>query len=392
MSAEPSPVLIVALSARSLALAASRAGYPAAVVDLFGDVDTRRLAARNAVVPGDLGLGFDAEALIAATEDLAPPGGLEVWGLVYGSGLESRPELLEILSRGRRLWGNRPEVLRAIKDPAYFFGMLDRLGLPHPEIRSKPPAETTGWLVKGVGGAGGGHISALSQASATSAGQYFQRRVAGRPVSCLFLADGRQGQLLGWSEQWPSPDPGHPFRFGGAVQPANLPAKVAAPIAAALTPLVEETGLVGLNSIDLMVDDDGEFHLLEVNPRPGASLDIFDGEGSQALFGRHVAACEGRFSPGWHKPFQASAMSVVYAESLIQVPGDISYPAWLADRPAPGAFIEPGAPVCTVMAQAADAPSARRGVLARNRRVLEALAAGDGSLLTMDRSAVEETG
>ncbi|HEY2110687.1 MAG TPA: ATP-grasp domain-containing protein, partial [Dongiaceae bacterium] len=305
MSAEPSPVLIVALSARSLALAASRADYPAAVVDLFGDVDTRRLAARNAVVPGDLGLGFDAEALIAATEDLAPPGGLEVWGLVYGSGLESRPELLEILSRGRRLWGNRPEVLRAIKDPAYFFGMLDRLGLPHPEIRSKPPAETMGWLVKDVGGAGGGHISALSQASATCAGQYFQRRVAGRPVSCLFLADGRQGQLLGWSEQWPSPDPGHPFRFGGAVQPANLPAKVAAPIAAALTPLVEETGLVGLNSIDLMVDDDGEFHLLEVNPRPGASLDIFDGEGSQALFGRHVAACEGRFSPGWHKPFQA---------------------------------------------------------------------------------------
>ena len=85
-------------------------------------------------------------------------------------------------------------------------------------------------------------------------------------------------------------------------------------------------------------------------------------------------------------------MSVVYAESLIQVPGDISYPAWLADRPAPGARIEPGAPVCTVMAQAADAPSARRLVLARNRRVLEALAAGDGSLLTTDRLAVEETG
>jgi predicted ATP-grasp superfamily ATP-dependent carboligase len=74
------------------------------------------------------------------------------------------------------------------------------------------------------------------------------------------------------------------------------------------------------------------------------------------------------------------------------VPGDISYPAWLADRPAPGAHIEPGAPVCTVLAEARDAPSARRLVLARNRRVLEALAAGDGSLLTTDRLAVEETG
>ena len=337
-------------------------------------------------------LGFEAEALIAAAEDLAPTDGSKVWGFVYGSGLESRPQLLEILAQGRRLWGNRPEVLRAIKDPAYFFGMLDRLGLPHPEIRSEAPAETAGWLAKGVGGAGGGHISALSQARVATAGQYYQRRVPGRPVSCLFLADGRQGLLLGWSEQWPSPDPAHPFRFGGAVQPASPPASVSAPIAAALAPLVEETGLVGLNSIDLMVDDDGEFHLLEVNPRPGASLDIFDGAGPQALFAYHVAACEGRLPPGWRKPAQASAMSVVYAESLIQVPGDISYPAWLADRPAPGARIEPGAPVCTVMARAADAPSARRVVLARNRRVLEALAAGDRSLLTTDRLAVEETG
>ena len=79
-------------------------------------------------------------------------------------------------------------------------------------------------------------------------------------------------------------------------------------------------------------------------------------------------------------------------KSLLQVPGDISYPAWLADRPSPGAPIEPGAPVCTVMAEARDAPSARRLVLARNRGVLAALAAGDGSLLTLDRLAVEETG
>ncbi len=86
-------------------------------------------------------------------------------------------------------------------------------------------------------------------------------------------------------------------------------------------------------------------------------------------------------------------MSVVYAESLIQVPGDISYPAWLADRPAPGARIEPGAPVCTVHGRGAPTRHPRGGSSWRaNRRVLEALAAGDGSLLTMDRLAVEETG
>ena len=74
-------------------------------------------------------------------------------------------------------------------------------------------------------------------------------------------------------------------------------------------------------------------------------------------------------------------MSVVYADRLLRVPRNISYPPWLADRPAPGARIELGAPVCTVMAAAADAEAARHLVLARGRRVLDALAAGAGALL-----------
>src|SRR4051812_29342151 len=134
------------------------------------------------IVPGDLARGFDADALIAAAETLAPVKASPNCGLVYGSGLESRPELLGKLARGRRLWGNRPEVLGAVKDPGYFFGMLDRLELPHPEIRSEPPREAAGWLVKGVGGAGGGHIKALGQAPPTGADEYYQRRVGGRPV------------------------------------------------------------------------------------------------------------------------------------------------------------------------------------------------------------------
>ena len=47
-------------------------------------------------------------------------------------------------------------------------------------------------------------------------------------------------------------------------------------------------------------------------------------------------------------------MSVVYAEQPLDVPTEMSWPDWLSDRPAPGAHIEPGAPVCTVMAQAED--------------------------------------
>jgi predicted ATP-grasp superfamily ATP-dependent carboligase len=350
------------------------------VADLFGDVDTRRLAAESAIVPGDLAAGFDAPALLAAAERLAPSGSGE-WGLVYGSGLESRPRLLAELARGRRLWGNRPDVLRATKDPTQFFGLLDRLGLPHPELQLDPPRDPDGWLVKSIGAAGGGHVQPAGGEAGRGPERYFQRRAEGRPVSCLILADGRQAALLGWSEQWPSPAPGQPFRFGGAVQPASVPASVVRLIGAALTPLVRETGLVGLNSLDLLLAEDDACNLLEINPRPGASLDIFDGPGESALFDRHVMACEGRLCAGWQAPRVATAMLVVYAEQPLEVPPAMAWPDWLADQPAPSARIEPGAPVCTVMARAAEAGAARALVMARGRAVLAALAAGDGATL-----------
>jgi uncharacterized protein len=381
LSADGRQALIVALSARSLALAAVRAGYCAIVVDLFGDVDTRRLAAASATVPGDLDGGFDAAALIETAQRLAPAARMS-GGLVYGSGLESRPELVKELARGRSLWGNSSQVLRAVKEPASFFGLLDRLGLPHPEIRTEAPGDLSNWLVKGIGGAGGGHVRFLEHNAVMVEGpHYFQRRVAGRPVSGLFLANGRTAVMLGWSEQWPAPAPSHPFRFGGAVQPALLPEGVTRPILAALGRLAGELGLVGLNSLDLMVEEGGAFNLLEVNPRPGASLDVFDGEGGGALFGRHVEACWGRLTPGWRSPGHATAMSVVYADRALEVPHDTPWPDWLADRPAPGARIEPGAPVCTVMAEGEDSVAARRLVLSRNGRVLDALAAGQGEML-----------
>ncbi|MGH6960491.1 MAG: ATP-grasp domain-containing protein, partial [Dongiaceae bacterium] len=93
------------MSARALAVAAHRAGRRAVVVDLFGDTDTRASAEASVVVDGDLNEGFDAPALAAAAEQLAPAASLPRFGLAYGAGLESRPDLLARLADGRRLFG-----------------------------------------------------------------------------------------------------------------------------------------------------------------------------------------------------------------------------------------------------------------------------------------------
>ncbi len=55
---------------------------------------------------------------------------------------------------------------------------------------------------------------------------YFQRIAPGEPVSILCLCDGREARALGSSRQWAAPAPGEPFRFGGCVRPAGLPAQI----------------------------------------------------------------------------------------------------------------------------------------------------------------------
>ena len=371
LSADPESFLVVALSGRALAAAARRAGCSAHVLDLFGDMDTRALADACLTVDGSPENGFDPAALLRAAERLAPAAEPARYGLVYGAGLESAPDLLARLAEGRRLYGNSPAAVARTKDPRQFFALLDRLGLPHPTTTYAPPADPTGWLAKQVGGSGGAHV--VPAVSTPAAGCYYQRRAPGRPVGASFLADGRRAFLLGFSE--PSAAPGaESFRFGGLLQPAALAGSVANGVPGMLDALVRELGLVGLNSLDMMVDGE-DAAILEINPRPGANLDIFDADASAALFGLHLAACRGRLPQRWTPPREVTAMAVVYAEHPLRVPLDLEWPAWVADRPAPGAAISRGWPICSVLAGAPTAEAARQALATRTTWLLSKLEA-----------------
>jgi hypothetical protein len=148
------------------------------VADLFGDTDTRASAAASLVVEGDFDEGFDAAALLAAAERLAPAASPPRFGLVYGSGLESHTHLLAQLADGRRLFGSAPATVARTKNPQEFFALLDRLGLPYPTIAYSPPADPAGWLTKQVSGS----ETAMSRRRALA------RRLTATAISA---ADGR---------------------------------------------------------------------------------------------------------------------------------------------------------------------------------------------------------
>lgn len=329
-----------------------------AVLDMFGDLDTCRHADAVVRLPFRRG-GFGARGLGAAADALCPPE--QCSGVVYGSGFETRPQLVERLARGRALYGNAPEVVAWVKDPTRLFPLLDRLGIAHPEVRSVRPRNAGGWLAKRPGGAGGFHVRRLERAGRVPRDAYFQRYVAGRSCSALFLADGRRARIVGFNEQWTCG--AGSFGYGGSVGRADVSRAALEAMRTAVDRLVAEFALRGLNGIDFVVSQDASL-LLEINPRPTATVDLHDADFPRGLLAAHIDACKGYLTQPAAVSRPVRAHAVVYARQAWVAP-ERAWPAWCTDLPAPGTVIGGAEPVCTVHAVGASAQAARELCLSR---------------------------
>ncbi len=361
-------VLIAAISGRALAEAARRSGYIPLVADLFGDADTGDCAAASLTVKGDVRTGFDAGDLIETLEKLEYSFSVKPIGLVYGAGFEKRPELLDALSKRWTILGNLPETVAELKNPMTFQTALRACGIPHPKTMIEPPKDGE-WLVKDIGGAGGGHIRRARDAI-RRCGTYYQEQVKGRAVSALFVANGNEAAVIGFSQPWTSPGPDTPFRYGGAAQPAEENPERLEAFAEAIRTSTRRFRLRGLNSADFVSGESG-WWLLEINPRPGATLDIFDNDAIH-LFARHLEGTAGMHAQPFSPYEETIASGIVYAEGDAFTVGCWqALPGWIKDRPRPGTVIGANQPICTVLAKASTVSQARslcaeRGGLAKN--------------------------
>ena len=349
-------VLIAAFSARALAASARRAGYRPLVVDCFGDLDTAALAEASRCLPARVQVGFTARPLIAALESLVADAPSPPIGLVLGGGFECNPRLVAKLAERFMLIGNDAETIWRAKNPQQFFQVLDDLGVPHPETRLDAPDVSDGWLMKRIGGSGGLHIHACPAKPRPDKRRYYQRIAGGHAVSLLGLVSDKSAAFAS-SRQWTDPLPRRPYRYGGAVGAWPLDEDLEARLIEMSLAVSEALSLKGIVSFDYLVDD-GEPSLLEVNPRPGATLDVFD-DAAGTLFKAHIEAARGGdpaalLSTDWHPPI-ARAAAFLYADrGAFTVPA-IDWPDWAADRPRPGSAISARQPLATVLAEGDDA-------------------------------------
>jgi len=366
--------LIISQSGRALAASAKRAGIDTHVIDLFADEDTYEVTLSNHSVTGFSG-GNNAEALIEIVAEYTSNN--PDLHIVIGSGFEECPELLAELEQRFSVIGNHSSVVSQVKDPSFFFKRLGELALPCPGFftnKDKPAESKKGILKKTIGGAGGGHVRHYKQGMTLDSTCYLQVFLQGKNYSVTFLADGNLFHVLGFNETWVCNENGD-FTFAGAVSNANLSNELCLQVTDAIRQLVPSFNLKGLCSLDFIVEETGQYSILELNPRPTATFELY--EDKESLFVQHLAAFNGTMpEPEAYSDHElgqglSRALRVLYARKNFTIPR-LQWPGWVNDRPKPGKAIASGEPICTICA-AANSSGVAKAILKQRETMLKKL-------------------
>jgi len=345
------PLLIIGASVRAAAESARRGGFTPCGIDLFNDRDLLTIA--------DCRVSRDYPRDLVELSRQFPP-----MPFLFTGALENSPELIGQISRRHDLLGTSPDVLRRIRDPFLLFSALSSGGFPTLDIRTAdaPPTDNSGWLIKPFASGHGMQIR-LAGDSHASQREYYQRQHSGLSVGALFLANGSECRMLGCHQQFtglPS-EPTNPFRYCGAIAPAQVTSGIRREIRKIGNVLTEQYELQGLFGCDFVISD-GTAYLLEINPRYTSAAELWELLLDRSLVADHVMVCR-------HQPLNAPLTDplrdiprrrivklILYAPHPCVVPEGLerflsgSPHAKLADLPPSGRRLNKGDPLCSLLA------------------------------------------
>ncbi|OUR65544.1 hypothetical protein A9Q79_00680 [Methylophaga sp. 42_25_T18] len=346
------PVLIFAQSGRYLAQSATQAGHTVWVADCFGDIDTLNIAERWQKLPS-LHTLTNAHLL----ELLTTFANGQECQLVCGGGIEKNFPILSQLPTNINYIGNNSDTIKKIKMPQLFFSLLSRHSLPYPSTQLFQPEAQTGWLFKQSFGLGGTHITRLDREYSAQEG-YFQQHITGISASILFLADGNKTQVIAINKQLVSDNQAIPFQLAAIETPFEISQPNHYLLTTAIDSITKETGLKGLNSLDFILDKHDQLFILEVNPRPSASIELVDHE---LIFQQHIQACRGTLpSETRATPSHYAGLYYLYAPQTVTIPLNMVWPLQSHDQPHAGTVIEIHQPICTIMVTELDQQRCRQ--------------------------------
>jgi predicted ATP-grasp superfamily ATP-dependent carboligase len=366
-------VLIAGLSTRAIAESAARAGFSVTAIDAFADLDVHP-SVRAVSLPRDFGLKYSAHAAACAASEF------DAVVAVYASNFENDPEAVRTLATGRMLWGNRPSVLRDVRDPRQISQAFRAQGIAAPLVCEHIPSSGRSgqWVIKPFA-SGGGHGVRRWTGGTVPSGCYLQEYVDGTPGSAVFVAAGGRSVLLGITRQLvgDSAFGATGYRYCGNILTASGPSRahdeaIVGTAALVASVIAQDFNVVGVNGVDFIARD-GTVCPIEVNPRWCASMELVERVHGISVFGAHADACTTGNLPAFDLstsgPPRVAGKAIVFARREVLV-GDTR--AWVEDPdirdvPRPGERIASGHPICTVLSEANDAPACYDALVQRAR-------------------------
>lgn len=359
-------LILIGATVRKLASSGKKAGFSMFAIDEYGDEDTRSAVEALITVETQDG-ALDENQILKAIETLDPR---QERAIILGGGLDGHSGLVRHLVEHRTHIGNSEEARNKAKDPRLLFPLLDDLGIPYPEVRWDFPENEHAWLQKSGCSEGGRGVRFLSEGRIDS-GDYFQRRLIGPAYSALFLANGTDIRIVGFNTLHNGMLGPRPFMFVGAANFTNLAPDILHRVADHTLKLVRELGLIGLNSIDFMLDHTMDPLILEINARPSATMSLYDDDIAQGLLNAHIRAVHGHL-PSRLRTRLYRLFNIVEAPRTLLIPKGLRWPSWCKDLPCAHTVIPKSAPICSVESEASS-PGRAIQLLMQRMRILEDL-------------------
>ena len=359
-----SDVLILGASARAAIHSARRAGLTPHAADLFADRDAAAYATVRRCDLADYPDGLERLA------ESFPP---MPW--LYTGGLENHPDLVDRVAAKRPLLGNAGGVLRKVRGRAALEEMIDRItGIPKVVLNGTADPDTM-WLRKTYGSSGGLGVSWATDLTPRD-GTYLQGYVPGKCYSVAFFDCIASTNWYDVTEQLVSTEWLHAgeFQYAGSIGPHRHDEEFDWEIQEKHGRTGSWRELISPWGIDL-VDGNGFMHLVDVNPRYTASMEVLEhATGRSALTGvqraGHMPGVVGKAV--YYAPHAMRFPEVAAIERAIEVAADPWALPEYANIPAVGCVIDAGQPVLSFFERAADA-EACRAALKRRAAELDAL-------------------
>ena len=326
-------------------------GQSVRAFDLFNDWDMERFQEKGGALKVQDMFSSSSQIQLRWQDICRDYKKFDIGPIIFCGPVEATPEIIEEASVTFEVWNAPADAIRKCRELAFLKSLADE-DIFFPSINFDGSGR---WIKKNLFGAGGTSIFDY-HGEELAEDEYAQKYIGGTSIGAVYYTSASGSRLLGITRHINA----HPgfrqpeFSFGGIVYPAVVDDQTTALLSRFGERVGKASGLLGFWGADFTIGADKKIGLLEINPRPTASLELVAKEHAidivslqrDAVMGNRVTLKQFDNHP---KKFTGTAVCYADCETVFSAP-EFWFQRGGRDLPFDGAVIRKGEPILSLYA------------------------------------------